>query len=292
MCWSDSADRRGAARVAAGERKGGRLVGCASATRVLRVVITRHLQPARTTLRPPPPPSPLPSPPPTCLPHSLRWDRRRGRGERGGLVGRGRRIVKGMRQRGVEGWVATVLILSKTADAAAADAAANQTHLWWYPLGYNTDSPPHIPPRLVSYSFSFEHITARLPPRAPLVLSSPSLPLGFSRFLSSRSPSLSLFHFASLLSNLRYPLVVSYSHRALDKMLRKPHTSAKYPLRRAVLSIRTGTKRIVRSIVDRGSRITRTQLAILITLVIFITYIYQICRQSLLENISQDKDII
>lgn len=51
-----------------------------------------------------------------------------------------------MRQRGAEGWVATVLILSKTADAAAADAAANQTHLWWYPLGYNTDPHPTFHP--------------------------------------------------------------------------------------------------------------------------------------------------
>lgn len=52
-----------AGRIASTGEGKGRLVGCASATRVLRVVITRHLQPARTTLRPPPP-SPLP--PPTC----------------------------------------------------------------------------------------------------------------------------------------------------------------------------------------------------------------------------------
>lgn len=78
------------------------------------------------------------------LPRSLRWvDGIGGEGGGGGLVGRGR---LGMRQRGAKGWVATVLILSKTADAAAADAAANQTHLWWYPLGYNTDPHPTFHP--------------------------------------------------------------------------------------------------------------------------------------------------
>lgn len=59
----------------------------------------------------------------------------------------------GMRQRGGEGWVATVLILSKTADAAAADAAANQTHLWWYPLGYNTNPHPTFHPDCSLSSF-------------------------------------------------------------------------------------------------------------------------------------------
>lgn len=84
-----------------------------------------------------------------------------------------------MRQRGGEGWVATVLILSKTADAAAADAAANQTHLWWYPLGYNTNPHPTFHPRLLSRS---------LDPLLPTLL---LLRLRAATFYHPLSPSLS-----------------------------------------------------------------------------------------------------
>lgn len=81
-----------------------------------------------------------------------------------------------MRRRGGEGRVATVLILSKTADAAAADAAANQTHLWWYPLGYNTNPHPTFHPDSASLFLS-----------PPLSLSS-SLSLGRAPSPSSHPP--------------------------------------------------------------------------------------------------------
>lgn len=247
-----------AGRIAPTGKGRGRLVGCASATRVLRVVITRHLQPARTTLRPPPP-SPLPSPPPTC-PTAL--DRR---GEaRGGLVGRGLGRA-GDEAKGCRGMGGHSIDFVQDSRRRRRRRRGQPDPPLVVPTRLQHRPPPHIPPRLVSYSFSFEHTTAR--PRAPLV------PLVLS--LAFSSLSLSVPFPLCLSSNLRYPLAVSYSHRALDKMLRKPHTSAKYPLRRAVLSICTGIKRIVHSI--RGPRITRTTRDFDNALVILITY----SRQSL-----------
>lgn len=95
-----------------------------------------------------------------------------------------------MRQRGVEGWVATVLILSKTADAAAADAAANQTHLWWYPLGYNTDPHPTFHPDSSLTPTPSSTVTQplalpRLPSCAVSLSLSLSVSLPFSLLLSS-----------------------------------------------------------------------------------------------------------
>lgn len=120
-----------------------------------------------------------------------------------------------MRQRGAEGWVATVLILSKTADAAAADAAANQTHLWWYPLGYNT--VPHLtfhPDSSLAPSPSSQH---RPTPRLPLVLRARVLSLFFSPPVSLHLPVFSVFSFCSTLSSR-----CSCSQRVLDKMPRMP----------------------------------------------------------------------
>lgn len=108
--------------------------------------------------------------------------------------------------RGAEGWVATVLILSKTADAAAADAAANQTHLWWYPLGYNTVPHPTFHPDSSLTPSPSSHrrptpSTTPCPPRARVVLL--SLSLALLLFLSISLPCFSIFS----LCPTSYPLV-------------------------------------------------------------------------------------
>lgn len=149
-----------------------------------------------------------------------------------------------MRQRGVEGWVATVLILSKTADAAAADAAANQTHLWWYPLGYNTNPHPTF------------HPDSSLTPSPSSTVTQPLVPLAFSRVLSlllSLFPSLlfsfypfsTLSLFESMLSSRR-----SCSQRALDKMPRKPRVCGTPASSARFIDIYIH-ERIVHSIIDR-----------------------------------------
>lgn len=126
-----------------------------------------------------------------------------------------------MRQRGVEGWVATVLILSKTADAAAADAAANQTHLWWYPLGYNTNPHPTFHPDSSLTPSPSSTVTQPLVPLASSRAFSLSLSLSHPHYLSvslsSFYPFSTLSLFESTLSSRR-----SCSQRALDKMPRKP----------------------------------------------------------------------
>jgi len=78
--------------------------------------------------------------------------------------------------------------------------------------------PPHIPPRLVSYSFSFEHrhSAPRFSRLLTCFLSLPLCSLSFSLLLSSY-PFSTLSLFESTLSSRR-----SCSQRALDKMPRKP----------------------------------------------------------------------
>lgn len=74
--------------------------------------------------------------------------------------------------------------------------------------------PPHIPPRLVSYSFSFEHRHSAPRPSRLLAF---SLPFSLSPSLFSYYPFSTLSLFESTLSSHR-----SCSQRALDKMPRKP----------------------------------------------------------------------
>jgi len=120
--------------------------------------------------------------------------------------------------------VATVLILSKTADAAAADAAANQTHLWWYPLGYNTVPHPTFHPDSSLTPSPSSH--RRQTPRLPLVLRARELLLSLSLVLP-----FSLWFSPSVLSRC------TCSQRALDKMPRKRTRARGTPaLRRPVLS--------------------------------------------------------
>lgn len=121
-----------------------------------------------------------------------------------------------MRQRGAEGWVATVLILSKTADAAAADAAANQTHLWWYPLGYNTDPHPTFHP---DSSLTPSPSSTATTPTPSLV----SRVLSLAEYLSlspSLSPSFSHRAFPTLSPSRSLPLSVSFPLSCSFSLLR------------------------------------------------------------------------
>lgn len=181
MCWSDSVDRRGYG-----------VVGCASATRVLRVVITRHLQPAHTTLRPPPPP-----PPPTC-PTALDGIGGGGGGG-GGLVGRGWRVRD--EAKGCRGMGGHSIDFVQDSRRRRRRRRGQPDPPLVVPTRLQHRPPPHIPPRLVSYSFSFEHRHSAPRPSRLLAFSLPfslSLPLSF---LTIPFP-------LCLSSNLRYPLTV------------------------------------------------------------------------------------
>lgn len=248
MCWSDSADRQGEREVGWMRERH----TCLEGGNYAASAASPHYPASATSVS-----SSFST---SDLPHSLRSE-----GEaRGGLVGRGLGRA-GDEAKGCRGMGGHSIDFVQDSRRRRRRRRGQPDPPLVVPTRLQHRPPPHIPPRLVSYSFSFEHTTAR--PRAPLV------PLVLS--LAFSSLSLSVPFPLCLSSNLRYPLAVSYSHRALDKMLRKPHTSTKYPLRRAVLSICTGIKRIVYSI--RGPRITRTTRDFDNALVILITY----SRQSL-----------
>jgi len=182
------------------------MVGCASATRVLRVVITRHLQPAHTTLRPPPPP-------PTC-PTALDGIGGGGGGG-GGLVGKGRRVRD--EAKGCRGMGGHSIDFVQDSRRRRRRRRGQPDPPLVVPTRLQHRPPPHIPPRLVSYSFSFEHRHSA--PRFSRLLT-----CSLSLSLSALSPFLS-FSFP-----IPFPLCLSSnlssrcscSQRALDKMPRKP----------------------------------------------------------------------
>lgn len=125
----------------------------------------------------------------------------------GGLVGRGRRVRD--EAKGCRGMGGHSIDFVQDSRRRRRRRRGQPDPPLVVPTRLQHQPPPHIPPRLVSYSFSFEHRHST--PRPPRLLAC-SL-----SFLFPFYPFSTLSLFESTLSSRR-----SCSQRALDKMPRKP----------------------------------------------------------------------